>query len=684
MSLALIQDWKPPIHEAPETRALKKTWRSLRDVREAMRGCKLLETPQKENMPQRSDGQTNRLAAKSGYRDVIDHLFQVVALRSFPLAVTITTSLESSQERNQLQVKTMTNMPAPRELTPDYTMFPRVPPMVSEGYFSPIDLTARCNRLPKPVLKKHRVQRLIRPSNKNVDAVPEPLSRRQGGFLSPQSLFTGAPEVTRYAQNGPHSFKLDKNYVRGCFHQVDRSLSAIDVETDLESKSAAVKDVEGSSLVKELLDIPSTSFPPSHFWSIDNENNDKMRSVDGPSSDGHMWVDSDSDASVRSTPFTDVEMSGMDTDEHRQGTTMSSAGERNDVPTTPGHPDNQRASTPLEDRMTWESLSETLDTPFDWADEAEDAHMSDAFSIESPPSLIMSEDEDMQENMSEDVDMLDVGEHAASFYSADYSPDLDSVLGRDLDATAQEAMSQDYHVQLMYGQVHHFNYEGRPLEFPSQTPPELSFAIICGNKKPACRRADDDWTMPDIVRGQAMNWVDPVVYNGPFFLPQSANLQDIVNVARGRTRRLYARGNWTQDNWEDDNMRPVYDTLNPYDYGPHDTIANGCIEEPYLIRRQDLANSVTPPARRFPTKDPTKIKPKHLETVPEKPSPLRQCWTINYDDDDSDDHDGAGANEQQQQPQPQSSDSDWMSVTEDEASGLQSQHQDQSEEQMQW
>lgn len=110
-----------------------------------------------------------------------------------------------------------------------------------------------------------------------------------------------------------------------------------------------------------------------------------------------------------------------------------------------------------------------------------------------------------------------------------------------------------------YPYIHHFNWLGYGILEPSETPAEVSLAVIlsgtkmwlCGN--PTSRVA--------VTLNQAFQYVDPVLYEGDMEA-LSVKGSELQRAVTGATSKFYTScGTWSNDSYGGDEERPILDPM---------------------------------------------------------------------------------------------------------------------------
>ncbi|KAI5301283.1 hypothetical protein KEM56_001844 [Ascosphaera pollenicola] len=202
-----------------------------------------------------------------------------------------------------------------------------------------------------------------------------------------------------------------------------------------------------------------------------------------------------------------------------------------------------------------------------------------------------------------------------------------------------EIAKQSYYVHQSDGEIHHFNYQGEPVEVESRTRPEESFAVLwCGPKILYDASHGDDFTRESVIRAGAMKYIDPVIFRGQTsLLPHCETASEAMCVAENSTRKFYTpMGNWMGEVFQEMEHVPEADCCDPtsYQLDADEIVVNGWFktqltrEQPATLR--DGYHNAFWNAQKVGSK---------RNFIP-KPSPLRFCESVTYDSDEEENRHG--------------------------------------------
>lgn len=330
---------------------------------------------------------------------------------------------------------------------------------------------------------------------------------------------------------------------------------------------------------------------------------------------------------------------------------------------TPGQYPNTKAGSigdaevaSSDSKLTWDELKTKL-SPFNWADEDEDEEsflvpafppQPSEFSCQNFHTIVHGEnnddDDDEDEGVYHDNDDYDAPEASHEEYVA-----MDTVMGDHEFVTTEEdtfmrwqeclgnveMARQSHYIYQSDGEIHHFNYQGEPVEVESRTIPEQSFAVLwCGPKVIFEASHGDDFTRESVARACAMKYLDPVIFRGDReLLKWCQKPSDIQSVAAapGATRKFYTPlGRWTSEPATDNVHAPEADCCDPITYSksPDEIVVNGWF--------RDQMTDTKPVTLRDAFVDAfwDSQKAQARRDFVYKPSRLSFCETLEYDLDD--------------------------------------------------
>ena len=133
---------------------------------------------------------------------------------------------------------------------------------------------------------------------------------------------------------------------------------------------------------------------------------------------------------------------------------------------------------------------------------------------------------------------------------------------------AENEIGWQRYMTAQYPNIHHFNWLGQPVMERSHTTPEVSlFVILTGPK--ACLA---DATRNSVVLKEAMGFIDPVLYAGPWDA-LSLHGHELLKAITGWVYPFYtAAGIWQEEPGDYDAVEPICDATNPSAYAASQSI----------------------------------------------------------------------------------------------------------------
>ena len=151
-------------------------------------------------------------------------------------------------------------------------------------------------------------------------------------------------------------------------------------------------------------------------------------------------------------------------------------------------------------------------------------------------------------------------------------------------------------------ECHHFSFFGQPEQHRNATPPQRSFAIICGAPKlklacdlvaPVLRR--------EVCLHNATHLVDPVVFYGNLDDFEGLSGYQLEKAVKGSVHKAYSgNGRWREDKYDDSEDTPQFDPMNRVQDEDDETYFNATNRLDYLTqpRALEIADDIVNEAKR--------------------------------------------------------------------------------------
>ncbi|KAK2877288.1 hypothetical protein FQN49_001266 [Arthroderma sp. PD_2] len=232
----------------------------------------------------------------------------------------------------------------------------------------------------------------------------------------------------------------------------------------------------------------------------------------------------------------------------------------NETETNTAEPDNPTSISVEGDVLAWTAEVDTVDAQAlpECPDASQPTDRAADEASQEPVDMPIVTDE-YEDPATEDADLVFLESTQDATQDEDDGTDDDYDSGpsdKEISEEAQREIDYREYISEVCPQIHHFNYFGEAIVYPSSTPPEISlFALMCGPKT----WVDEVSPRATIIR-RAIKFIDPVLYTGP---RRDLNLHSglsLIKAITGHVHQFYTEhGAWIHDETKWVQEQPIVD-----------------------------------------------------------------------------------------------------------------------------